>query len=194
MFPTAKIDTTNLGALGKQPSDQNFLSGVKFKFQIRKLPNVVYFCQEANIPSVNISVSITPTPIGTTLKWAGNKIYYGDLNITFMVDEDMSNYMELYRWITGQAPPIDSSEYAKMKFGDPTSLTQFGGEFSDCSLTVLDDQNNAKLNIRWADAFPISLSEVTFRTTSQDTDYKTCTAQFKYMYFTLHPLTEVLST
>jgi len=184
----AEIDSTKLGAFGKQPPDQNFLSGVKFKFQIRKLPNVVYFCQDANIPAVNIAISYTPTPLGINLPHAGNKINYGDLRITFMIDENMTNYIELYNWLRGLGHPVSLDEYAAMKRGDPTSSTVFGGLLSDCVLSILDSDSNANLNIFYRNCFPDSLSELTFTSTSQDTDYKTCTASFKYEYFDIEPV------
>jgi hypothetical protein len=186
----ANIDTTTLGALGKQPKDANFLSGIKFKFQIRKLPNVVYFCQEANIPSVSISVAQTPTPLGINLKHAGNKITYGELNITFMIDENMQNYIELYNWLKGLGHPRSLAEYAAMKDDDPTGTSEFGGLFSDCVLSVLDSDSNANLNIFFVNAFPISLQEVTLRSTSEDTDYKTCTVSFVYEDFSVRPVTQ----
>lgn len=184
----ANIDTTTLGALGKQPKDNNFLSGIKFKFQIRKLPNTVYFCQEANIPSVSLSVAVTPTPMGINLKHAGNKITYGDLVITFMIDENMQNYIELYDWIKGLGHPRSLDEYAKMKSEDATASTQFGGLFSDAVLTVLDSDSNANLNIFYVNVFPISLQEVSLRSTSDDTDYKTCTVTFAYEDFSVRPV------
>ena len=182
------LDTTTLGALGKQPKDVNFLSGIKFKFQIRKLPNVVYFCQEANIPSVTLAISQTPTPMGINLKHGGNKLTYGDLNLTFMIDEDMQNYIELYNWIKGLGHPRSLDEYAAMKSGDPTAITQFGGLFSDAVLTVLDSDSNANLNIFYVNVFPFALQEVSLRSTSDDTDYKTCTASFVYEDFSIRPV------
>jgi hypothetical protein len=182
------LDTTTLGALGKQPKNVNFLSGIKFKFQIRKLPNTVYFCQAANIPAVNLSVSQTPTPMGINLQHAGNKLTFGDLNITFMIDENMGNYIEIFNWIIGLGHPDSLDEYAKMKFGDQSALSQFGGLFSDCVLTVLDSDSNANLNIYYRNAFPYSLSEVTLQSTSDDTDYKQCTVSFKYETFEVRPV------
>ena len=70
------------------PSNKNFLSPVGFKFIIGRTPNVDYFCQSASIPEVGIGVREIPTPV-KDYSIPGDKITYGDLNLRFLVNEDL---------------------------------------------------------------------------------------------------------
>ena len=76
------------------PSNKNFLSPVGFKFVIGRTPNVDYFCQSASIPEVNIGVREVPTPV-KDYSVPGDKMTFGDLNLRFLVNEDLDNYLSL---------------------------------------------------------------------------------------------------
>ena len=41
----------------------------------------------------------------------GDKIQFGDLNLRFLVDEDLGNYMEIQRWIRGLGYPQSLNEF-----------------------------------------------------------------------------------
>ena len=53
----------------RQPSNTSYLSPTSFRFYIGRVPAVTYFCQAANIPSIDLpelvhSNPFTDTPIG----------------------------------------------------------------------------------------------------------------------------------
>ena len=85
-------------------SNRNFLSPTGFKFTLQRSPKVAYFCNQANIPSLDLGVAIQPTYL-KDIPTPGDKIDFGDLNIRFLVDEDLGNYMELQKWIRGLGFP-----------------------------------------------------------------------------------------
>ena len=87
-----------------QIENRNFLAPTGFQFNLKRSPKVAFFCNEANIPDLNLGVAIQanylrdiPTP--------GDKIEFGDLSLRFLVDEDLSNYMEIQNWIRGLGYP-----------------------------------------------------------------------------------------
>ena len=45
----------------RQPSNTNYILNTGFFFGIQRLPNVQYFCQEANLPGINFGEIKQPT-------------------------------------------------------------------------------------------------------------------------------------
>lgn len=87
-----------MAALSNQPVNTNFLSPVGFNFSIQKLPTVNYFVQSVNMPGVQLGETPLNTPFHI-VPTPGDHITYGELAITFKVDEDMKNFIELYNWL-----------------------------------------------------------------------------------------------
>ena len=92
------------------PSNKNFLSPVGFKFVIGRTPNVDYFCQSASIPEVNIGVREVPTPV-KDYSVPGDKMTFGDLNLRFLVNEDLDNYYEIFKWLKGLTNPKHQKDF-----------------------------------------------------------------------------------
>ena len=76
--------------------NRNFLSPTGFKFTLERAKKVSYFCNQANIPSLDLGVATRPTYL-KDIPTPGDKMEFGDLNIRFLVDEDLGNYMELQK-------------------------------------------------------------------------------------------------
>ena len=93
-----------VGAKESPITNRNFLSPVGFKFALKRSPAVAFFCNEANIPSMDLGVAEQPTYL-KNIPTPGDKIQFGDLNLRFLVDEDLKNYMEIQNWIRGLGFP-----------------------------------------------------------------------------------------
>ena len=89
---------------GTPLSNRNFLSPVGFKFSLKRAPGVAFFCNQANIPSLDLGIAEQPTWL-KNIDVPGDKIQFGDLTLRFLVDEDLVNHMELQRWIRGLGYP-----------------------------------------------------------------------------------------
>ena len=76
---------------GSLPDNLSYLAPTQFELLVKKLPNTKYFATGVNIPSVTVGESIQPTPLGANIKLPGDKIAYGEMTITFIVDENMEN-------------------------------------------------------------------------------------------------------
>ncbi len=187
---------TQLGALNNQPDNVNFLSPVGFNFFIKKLPNTNYFCQAVNIPSVQLGDADIMTPL-VRLPLIGDHLEYGLINVNFKVDEDMTNYVELYNWITqlGFPESTDQSKFIYDKAqATPSTAAGSGGSglnldflgdgpYSDAVLSVLNSAMKTNLEIQFEDCYPNSLSDIQFTTTAGSVDYLECTATFKFKLF-----------
>lgn len=145
-------------ALDRNPSTTNFLSPINFKFQLKRAPNCEFFIQKANIPAFSIKSTKYPTPF-VDIPVSGDHIDFDTLDILFAVNEDMSNYLELYSWLMSLGFPDDFQQYADLlQNPEWTSLATK----SEIILSVLDNAKNPAFHINYHDCFPIGLSDLEF--------------------------------
>jgi hypothetical protein len=166
-------------AIENTPTNKNFLSPLNFKFSIKKAPHVNFFIQQVNIASINISQYDMPTPM-VKIPIPGEHIAYGDLRVTFKVDEDLTNYLEIHDWLRGMGKPASFLEHKNL---NSKPLATGEGIYSDVSVIVMNSAKMSNYEVVYRDAFPVSLSELIFDTTKTDVDYLEATATFKYILF-----------
>ena len=154
-----------------QPSDINNLSPVGYKFYIESLPQTNWFLTSVNLPSISLAEVPHPTPLMQAAV-AGNDLVFDPLNITFLVDENLNNWRELYDWLRGLGFPHDYKEYNKDHL------------YSDATLTILNSNMNPNYNIVFKDLFPTSLGEILFDSASADIEGIKATATFRYLTYT----------
>ena len=65
------------GAKESAITNRNFLSPIGFKFALKRSPAVAFFCNEANIPSMDLGVADQPTYLKNN-PTPGDKIQFGD--------------------------------------------------------------------------------------------------------------------
>ena len=102
-----------MSVLDNQPIDQSFLSPLGFKLQIKKTPHVNYFVQKVNVPSVTLGTADIESPF-TKIPFPGTKLTYGNLDVTFKVDENMMNYLEIYSWLREVGFPDNFAQYGSI--------------------------------------------------------------------------------
>ena len=114
---------------------------------------------------------------------------FGDLNIRFLVDEDLTNFMEIQNWLRGLGFPEEVQEFRNLeKSGSlPTRKYVERGHdvYSDGTLQILSSNMVAKFNINFKDLFPVSLTTLTFDATDTDIEYFTADATFKYTAYNI---------
>ena len=172
---------------GTPIGNRNFLSPVGFKFSLKRSPGVAYFCNEANIPDMSLSIAEQPTYL-RDIPIPGDKIDFGDLSLRFMVDEDLTNYMEIQNWIRGLGYPQSIKEYQDLE--KKAYIQQTFGQrrqdiYSDGTLQILSNNLVPKFQVIFDDLFPYSLSTVTFDATDTDIEYFTAEVGFKYTLYTI---------
>ena len=172
---------------GTPIENRNFLSPVGFKFSLKRAPGVAFFCNQANIPSMDLGIAEQPTYL-KNIDVPGDKIQFGDLTLRFLVDEDLVNYMELQRWIRGLGYPEDMDEFRKLE-GEAVLPGNFGNAgddiFSDGTLQILSSNLVPAFQVVFTDLFPYTLSTVTFDATDTDIEYFTADVSFKYTIYNL---------
>ena len=180
---------------GTPIENRNFLSPVGFKFALKRSPKVAYFCNQANIPDLTLGIAEQPTYL-RNIPTPGDKLEFGDLNLRFLVDEDLGNYMEMQNWLRGLGFPEDTEEFAELEERDP--MNQAGGFgqykrsgkkiYSDGTLQILSSNLVPKFQVVFKDLWPYSLTTMQFDATDTDIEYFTAEVSFKY---TIYGLTDL---
>lgn len=168
------------------PNNINPLSPTGFRLSIDKISDVTYFCQEANIPSMDLDSISVGTPFSTS-HVPGEIISFGELTIQFIVDENMKNYKAIYDWIVGLGFPKDYDQYKNFSITtNRMSIPNFGGNmgnYSDGTLEILGSNNIAVQRIKFNNLVPTRLSSLNFQANVDDIQYLTGSATFVYTYF-----------
>ena len=183
--------TDSVSPFDKQISNRNYMSPVGFKLILTKTPKVDFLCQSANIPQISMGTAIQPSYL-KDIPVPGDKVLYDDLNVRFLVDEKMENYLAIYKWITGLGYPENLGQYNQLKKDDirtDASATDDADpryfEFSDATLQVLNSNYRPSVLVNFKDAFPTSLSTLDFDVTTRDYNYFTAEVSFKYTIFNI---------
>ena len=169
--------------------NRNFLSPVGFKFTLDRVKSVSFFSNQANIPEISLGVAEQPTYL-KDIPVPGDKMQFGDLNLRFLVDEDLVNFMEIQNWMRGLGFPESLAEFNDLK--NEAILGPMGKStedvYSDGTLQILSSNLIPKFQVVFNDLFPYSLSTVTFDATDTDIEYFTADVGFKY---TLYKITDL---
>ena len=174
-----------------QIDNRNFLSPVGFKFTLKRSPGVAYFCNSANIPDLNLGVANQPNYL-RDIPIPGDKIDFGDLNVRFLVDEDLTNFMEIQKWLRGLGFPEDVQEFRDWEKSGSVPKRNYGRAghdiYSDGTLQILSSNLRAKFNITFKDLWPYSLTTLSFDATDTDIEYFTADVSFKYTMYNITDL------
>jgi hypothetical protein len=153
-------------------------TGFKLVMDRRNFPNLEYFAQSVVHPSASTPTVDIPTARLTNAAFSGDKIDYSELSCTIIMDEEMKGYEEMLNWMERivQTP----ARTARQVLNNDGSSHE-----ADITLSVLSSANNVTRQIRYANAVPVSISEVMFESTVGDIQYITFSVTFRFDYFTL---------
>jgi hypothetical protein len=175
---------THMTALTRNPSNTNFLQSNKFSLNFSRLPNVQFFCQSVGIPGLSMSEAPQNTPF-VDLYLPGDKAIYDLLNVTFIVDEDLTSWKEVHDWIRAMTFPTDFEEYRNLdRLSKLTSSSQTNKpQFSDASITLLSSANKPNYRFKFYDVFPITLSTFILSANDSPENLITADATFRYSWY-----------
>lgn len=175
----------------RQIENRNYLSPTGFHFTVSRAPKVSYFGYQVNVPGLDLGVA-TQTNYLTDIPRPGEKITFGDLTLSFLVDEDLSNYLEIQNWMRGIGFPESLDQiYDWQKTDRPDFYPDtYQGEsalnlFSDGTLAIYNSSDNPNFKVAFKDMFPSSLSSLQFDAQVQDVQYLTATVTFKYSIYNI---------
>ena len=190
--------TTLTSPLSRQPTVLDYNSPTQFRFGINQLPKVEFFTTAANIPDISLGELVIPTPY-KNIPIVGDRVTFGNLSISFIVDEYLENYISIHNWILGIGFPKSREQFSDFRSsGSNTSNTGKGGNtdigkvgkpiadrpfYSDATLTILSNKNNPIVEVRYSDMFPVSLTGLDYNQQATDVEYQTATIDFRYKLY-----------
>lgn len=146
----------------------NFLSPNGFTFTIAKLPELTYYCQQISVPSMEVPPAELETPF-SSVAIRGERLVFNQLDLTFLVDSEMSNYRSMHAWMTSGLLNTDILDRHDV--------------FSDATLSILSPSNQVVASLRFTDLVPVGLGELQFSNQNSDVQFISCTASFRYSAF-----------
>lgn len=145
----------------------NLSNNTNYKLEISGYPNLNYFITSTQLPQMSMQ------PVQTDFRGnqcivPGDKIEYDSLTVEFLVNEDWANYIELYKWIRDQRWKNNPKDH-----------------FADLTLWVLNNNKLPITKVVYYDAFPTSVSELDFDSSTTEPVNLVCSVTFSYQYFSL---------
>lgn len=156
----------------------SLLQSHKWKILIKRLPNVDFFCKQVNIPGIVVPPVQQPTPF-KNIPYNGDHLTFDPFNVTFQVDEDLSNFVEITTWLKALSSPKSFEKYKELKEAR-NKMTWKDGLKSDITLIMLKNSSNPNLEITYYDAFPVALSGLDLNNETNNTNAVYSTIQFEY--------------
>ncbi len=138
-----------------QPNEINQLNVVSFETNFTRLPNVNFFCQRINIPSIGLGLASQATPF-SDIPVLGDKLIFEQLTLNFIVSEDLSNYLEIYNWLISIGFSDNNTQFNLNNSSvDPNENLR-----SDMNIIINTNKSNPNYSITFKDTFPVSLGSI----------------------------------
>jgi hypothetical protein len=139
------------------PKELNQLNVVSFQTNFTRLPNVDFFCQRVNIPAVSLGLLTQATPLHD-IPTEGDTLVFEQMTMNFIVNEDLSNYLEVYDWLISLGFPDNNNQF---NLKDSALTANINETFkSDMNLILQTNKSNPNFSITFKDTFPISLGSI----------------------------------
>lgn len=171
-------------AIDNTPSNQNFFSPYNFTFELKRSPYLNFFIQSLNVPGISLNSPTYPTPF-VNIPMAGEHLSFNNLSVTFKVDEQFKNYLEIFNWMIALGFPEKFDQYDLLA---SKSITTGESIKSDISIMLLNSAKTPKFAINIHDAFPILLSDLRFDTRDAQLTFIECSTTFQYTHHTIEVL------
>tara|TARA_B100000809_G_scaffold96315_1_gene94883 strand:+ start:248 stop:703 length:456 start_codon:yes stop_codon:yes gene_type:complete len=134
--------------------DSQTYSGAEWTIQTMILPDVT---------TEGAALQYKQIDVGRT----SDKIVFGQFEISYLIDEDLLNYKEIFDWMKSNVETVHTAT----------------NHVRDLTLTVMNSANNVTKQIKFVDAYPTSISSLPFDITTTDVEYLTAVVTFAYSYY-----------
>jgi hypothetical protein len=165
--------------ISTNPTNQNLAQPSKFLLSFDRLPNLTFFCTGVNLPGISMGEAVQQTPF-IDAPIPGDKIVYDTLEISFLIDEQLTSWMGIHDWMIGLGFPESFDQYKNLPLQQRIQMKHEKPQYSDAIITIYSNKNNPVLQVRFIDLFPINLGSMSFNTADSAEAVMTSTASFKY--------------
>lgn len=166
--------TTNLNPLYNNYFSIRFDRGTK-QFEL--------MCQKANLPGISSPDIPQPTTLGTTIPVPSLVASFEPLDVTFVVDSNLTNWKTLYSWIRNITNIKDATSN-NLDYQDwhiDATMMVYSAPFKPLGC------NTPLLSIKYKNVVPTSLSGLVFQSDVTDGSLQKATCRFNYSYYTITP-------
>ena len=171
-----------IDSLRRQPDIQDYASTSQFRVTLGNFPLTEWFCTTLTLPGISLGTVDISTPLAMVPS-VGDTLVYENFDMTFLVDEELKNYQEIHDWMVNIGFPYSHKQFMAKERVDQMGVRGGDSLMSDMSITILSSHNNPKLHVNIHDAFPVSLSGLTYTTQDVDATYLTADVSFAYLYY-----------
>ena len=148
-----------------------------FQFVLDRVPNMVYFCQSVNLPGVGFGVADQPTTMGYPVKIPTGAFRFQDLELSFRVDENLTNWLELHNWIR------TSGNYTS-----DTSTLPYNQKTTGATLLITNSSYKPKLKVIFKHVFPQFISGINFAVNTPSSTEAIAAVKFAHTGYTIESL------
>ena len=174
-----------------QLENRNYLSPTGFYFTVVRAPKVGFFGTQINVPSIDLPEA-TQVNYLKNIPRAGDKMSFQDLTLTFMVDEDLVNFMEIQNWMRGLGYPESLDEIydwqQKTNDYDYPNSYQYEGNlnlYSDATLLIYNSQQVPHMKVVFEDVWPSNLTLLQFDSQLSTEQFLKASVTFKYKVYNI---------
>ena len=153
----------------REPETDNPMMNTSFRFIMDKVPNMTYFCQRVNLPSLSLVEVEQPTRFGAKLFKAGDGYNYEDLTIEFIVDENMKNWLEIHDWLRSCGNVKDTKEFV--------GLNKY---MTSAELFILNSAYRPIRSVVFNNLIPTSIGSLQFDSSTTETEALIASATFRF--------------
>jgi len=148
--------------------NKNFLQPTGFRVIIERehYGNLEFFAQSVQHPGTNVSAVEVAVPRITGLPVPGDTVAYGELTLNLILDEDLTSYKEVQKWMMDSVYKTESA-------------------YHDIKVIVLTSHNNFCAQIQYKNCIPTSLGSIEFVSTTGDVQYVNFDVSFRFSEFVL---------
>jgi hypothetical protein len=173
-----------VNSLSQQPTTFDYAQNSQFRVSFPNYPKVTYFCTAVTIPGISLTAVDRPTSLAN-IPMVGDTVTYENFDMSFIVDENLENYREIYDWMMNIGFPDSHSQFRGQERRDRSGISRLGDRelYDDLMITVLSSKNNAVVVVRLYEAWPVQLSGLEYTQTGTDTEYLTCDVSWAYTHY-----------
>jgi hypothetical protein len=164
----------NYNPIIRDADTTNPMLDTHFKLTFSRIPNMTFWCTSVNIPSISIGDIAIPNKF-LPLHVPGSSIQEEDFKISFIVDEEFSNWNEIYKWMHQIVPFEDFTEILKND----------ANYYSDATIHCLNSAKRPNVNFVFHKLFPVSIDGFDLSTMLTDSSPITINATFSYESFSM---------
>ena len=156
-----------------------------FQIDIPLAPSVNEWVQSVSLPGITLGEASLENPFIRQPE-PGDKLIFSPLSFSFIVDEQMKNFIEMFNWMNALGFPENLQQYGVM----PHQVNRVSDKQVSCDITILVYNNQTKpiLKFTMFGCFPIALGDMPLNVAGTDSETPICTGDIMYRNYVIESI------